>query len=143
MHGLAKVFGFFYWVGISHYLNLLLLGFLIRSGLQVLSAHPKLYWNEHCAPGSEWLRLTRKPMPSDRLWTATDEEDPFSSWVALPGGRNLGVGRHWHLFCAGFWVLNGLAYVALLFVTGEWRRLLPTSMAIVPEACRRRGRISS
>lgn len=89
MHGLAKVFGFFYWVGISHYLNLLLLGFLIRSGLQVLSAHPKLYWNQHCTPGSEWLRFTRKPMPSDRLWTATDEEDPFSSWVALPGGRNL------------------------------------------------------
>jgi methionine sulfoxide reductase catalytic subunit len=131
---LAKAFGFFNWVGISHYLNLLLLGFLIRSGLQVLSAHPKLYWNEHCAPGSEWLRLTRKQIPSDRLWTATDEEDPFSSWVALPGGRNLGVGRHWHLFCVIFWVLNGLAYVALLFVTGEWRRLLPTTTAIVPEA---------
>lgn len=134
MHLLAKAFGFFHWVGISHYLNLLLLGFLIRSGLQVLSAHPKLYWNEHCAPGSEWLRLTRKQMPSDRLWTATDEEDPFSSWVALPGGRNLGVGRHWHLFCVVFWVLNGLAYVALLFVTDEWRRLLPTSAAIFPEA---------
>ena len=119
---------------ISHYLNLLLLGFLIRSGLQVLSAHPKLYWNEHCAPGSEWLRLTRKQMPSDRLWIATDEKDSFSSWMALPGGRNLGVGRHWHLFCVAFWVLNGLVYVGLLFVTGEWRRLLPTSAAIVPEA---------
>jgi hypothetical protein len=23
------------------------LGFLIRSGFQILSAHPKLYWNEH------------------------------------------------------------------------------------------------
>jgi methionine sulfoxide reductase catalytic subunit len=77
MHLLAEAFGFFHWVGISHYLNLLLLGFLIRSGLQILSAHPKLYWNEHCTPGSEWLRLTRKRIPSGRLWTATDEEVPF------------------------------------------------------------------
>jgi sulfoxide reductase catalytic subunit YedY len=59
MHMLAQAFGFFHRVGISHYLNLLLLGFLIRSGFQILSAHPKLYWNEHCAPGSEWLRPGR------------------------------------------------------------------------------------
>jgi hypothetical protein len=59
MHLLAKVFGFFHWVGIGYYL----------------------------------VKLTRKQMPSDKLWTATDEEDPLSSWMALPGGRNLGVGR--------------------------------------------------
>ncbi len=67
---------------------------------------------------------------------ASDEEEPFSPWVALPGGRNLGVGRHWHFFCALFWMLNGFVYVVLLFGTGEWRRLVPTSWRIVPEAGR-------
>jgi sulfoxide reductase catalytic subunit YedY len=131
---LANAFGFFHWVGISHYVNLLFVGFLIRSGLQILSAHPKLYWNDACRPDSTWLKFTRKQMPADRLWTASDEEDPFSSWVALPGGRNLGVGRHWHFFCALFWMLNGFVYVALLVATGEWRRLLPASWSSFPEA---------
>jgi len=136
MQWLAKTLGFFHWVGISHYLNLLFVGFLVRSGLQILSAHPKLYWNDGCVPGSEWLKFTRKRMPADRLWTATDEEDPFSPWLALPGGRNLGIGRQWHFFCVVFWILNGLVYVALLFGTNEWRRLVPTSWSIVPDAAR-------
>jgi sulfoxide reductase catalytic subunit YedY len=136
MHVLTQVLGFFHWVGISHYVNLLFVGFLIRSGLQVLSAHPKLYWNDSCVPESAWLKLTRKQMPTDKLWTAADEEDPFSSWVALPGGKNLGIGRHWHFLCALFWMLNGFLYVALLFGTDEWRRLVPTSWSIFPDAAR-------
>jgi sulfoxide reductase catalytic subunit YedY len=136
MHILAEAFGFFHWVGISHYINLLFVGFLMRSGIQILSAHPKLYWNDACRPESTWLKFTRRQMPSDRLWTASDEEEPFSSWVALPGGKNLGVGRHWHFFCALFWMLNGFVYVALLFGTGDWRRLIPTSWSILPEAAR-------
>lgn len=136
MHWLANAFGFFHWVGISHYVNLLLVGFLIRSGLQILSAHPKLYWNDHCRPGSEWLRLTRKKLPTDKPWTASDEEDPFSSWAALPGGRNLGIGRLWHFGCVIFWILNGIVYVSLLFATDEWRRLIPTSWSVFPDAAR-------
>jgi len=121
----AEAFGFFHWIGISHYLNLLLVGFMVRSGLQILSAHPKLYWRDDCRPGSEWLRFSRKKMPTDRLWTAADEETSFPAVIALPGGKNLGMGRHWHFFCAIFWLLNGIAYVVLLFGTGEWRRLVP------------------
>ena len=60
MHILAGAFGFFHWVGISHYINLLFVGFLIRSGLQILSAHPKLYWNDACRPESAWLKFTRR-----------------------------------------------------------------------------------
>ena len=32
------------------------------------------------------------------------------------------------------WVLNGLIYVVLLFGTGQWRRIIPTSWDVVPEA---------
>lgn len=139
MHTFAKALGFFHWIGISHYLNLLLVGFLVRSGIEILSAHPKLYWNDASRPGSEWLRLSKKRMPTDRLWTGADEETAFPPWIALPGRRNLGMGRHWHFFCVIFWVLNGITYVVLLFATGEWTRLIPTSTRIFPDAVRAAG----
>jgi len=136
MRQFSEALGFFHWIGISHYLNLLLVGFMVRSGLEILSAHPKLYWEDGCRPGTEWLRFSRKKMPADRLWTGADEETSFSSIIALPGRRNLGMGRHWHFFCAIFWILNGLLYVVLLFASGEWRRLVPTSWSRFPEAVR-------
>jgi DMSO/TMAO reductase YedYZ molybdopterin-dependent catalytic subunit/thiosulfate reductase cytochrome b subunit len=134
MRFFAQAFGFFNWVGISHFINLLFISLLIRSGLEILSAHPKLYWNDDCRVGSEWLKFTRKVMPTDRLWTASDEQEPFSSWLALPGHMNLGMGRHWHFFSVIFWMLNGVVYVLLLFTIGGWRRLIPTSWSIVPAA---------
>jgi DMSO/TMAO reductase YedYZ molybdopterin-dependent catalytic subunit len=33
-----------------------------------------------------------------------------------------------------FWVGNGLVFVALLFTTGQWKRLVPTSGRVFPEA---------
>jgi sulfoxide reductase catalytic subunit YedY len=48
----ATAIGFFHWVGASHYLNLLLVGLTVRSGLEILSAHPKLYRRDHCTPGT-------------------------------------------------------------------------------------------
>ncbi|HEV7235030.1 MAG TPA: molybdopterin-dependent oxidoreductase, partial [Ktedonobacteraceae bacterium] len=50
------------------------------------------------------------------------------------GGDNLGLGRLWHFFSIIFWVLNGVIYVVLLFTTGEWSRLIPTSWSIIPNA---------
>jgi hypothetical protein len=31
---------------------------LIRSGVSILMDHPRLYWNDHCTPGNEWIRFT-------------------------------------------------------------------------------------
>lgn len=134
MDALASVIGFFSWFGISHYFNLLFVGFMIRSGIEILSAHPKLYFDDASQPGTEWLRFTRKQMPSDRLWTGADEEESFSLWIALPGHGNLGIGRHWHFLCALFWVFNGFVYITGLIYTGEWRRLIPTSWEIFSQA---------
>src|SRR6202166_3743847 len=108
----------------------------MRSGFEILSAHPRFYWNDHCTPGSEWLKFTKKQRPKDRLWTASDEETSFPSAVALPGHENLGLGRHWHFLADFAWLLTGLVYVVMLFVTPEWRRLIPTSWQIVPDAWR-------
>ncbi|HZU75849.1 MAG TPA: cytochrome b/b6 domain-containing protein, partial [Dehalococcoidia bacterium] len=126
--------GFPLWLRAAHILNVLFLSLLVRSGLEILSAHPKLYWNDDCRPGSEWLSFTRKRMPKHELWTAQDEEVAFPALVALPGGSRLGGGRHWHFLSIGAWVLTGLIYVILLFATDEWRRLIPTSWTIFPHA---------
>ena len=122
------------WLRATHFLNLLFLSLLARSGQEILSAHPKLYWNDDCTPGCEWLRLTRKRMPARNLWTSRDEEESFSSWIALPGRRNLGLGRHWHFLADAGWLLTGLLYVVMLCATPEWRRLVPTSWSILPAA---------
>jgi sulfoxide reductase catalytic subunit YedY len=127
--------GFPLWLRITHFINLLFIGLVIRSGIQILGAHPRLYFfNEGCKPGTEWIRFTRKKIPKDKLYTSMDDEIPVSSALALPGGDNLGLGRHWHFFCILFWILNGVIYVILLFATGEWVRLIPTSWTIFPHA---------
>jgi methionine sulfoxide reductase catalytic subunit len=122
------------WLRVTHFLNILFLSFLARSGLEILAAHPRLYLNDHCRPGSDWLRFTRKQPAADQLWTGKDEEVSFSPWLALPGRRNLGMGRHWHFLSVLAWIGTGLVYVVLLFTAGEWRHLLPTSWSIVPQA---------
>jgi DMSO/TMAO reductase YedYZ molybdopterin-dependent catalytic subunit/thiosulfate reductase cytochrome b subunit len=97
--------------------------------------HPRLYRSAHCTPGSEWLRLTPLKVPTDRVWTAKDDSRYISPWLALPGGRHtVGLARHWHFLSALFWVGNGVVFVILLFVSGEWRRLVPHSWRIAPEA---------
>ncbi|HEX6552943.1 MAG TPA: molybdopterin-dependent oxidoreductase [Ktedonobacteraceae bacterium] len=126
--------GFPIWIRITHYINLLFIGLLIRSGIQIAGAHPRLYWNDGCDPKKAWLNLVRKKVPTDKLYTSMDDEVPVPTWLALPGKDNLGLGRLWHFFSIIFWILNGIVYVALLFATGEWSRLIPTSWSIVPRA---------
>ncbi|WP_273842655.1 molybdopterin-dependent oxidoreductase [Rubrobacter calidifluminis] len=122
------------WIRITHLVNLILITFLIRSGMEILATHPKLYWNDDSKPGSEWSRFTRKVMPRDRLWDALDEEEDYSSLVALPGHENLGLGRHWHFISVIAWILTGVFYVLMLFVTGQYHRFVPYSWEIFPEA---------
>ncbi len=122
------------WLRLTHFINLLFIGLLIRSGIQILAAHPRLYWNDTCNPQHAWLTLTKRQMPKDRLSTSMDDEIAVSPLLAQPGGENLGLGRHWHFFSILFWILNGLIYVILLFATSEWTRLIPTSWDIVPRA---------
>jgi methionine sulfoxide reductase catalytic subunit len=175
------------WLRALHFCNLLFVTLLIRSGLEILSAHPKLYWDDDCTPASAWLKFGKgvpgtqqlAPTPqwghaaiaakaapprktaigaiaifllsalyilllafvvprgdrqSNSLWTSTDEEISLPSWLALPGHKNLGMGRHWHFLCDGGWLLTGIVYYTLLFATGEWHRLVPQSWSIVPGA---------
>jgi len=126
--------GFPLWLRLTHFFNFLFITLLIRSGIEIIGAHPKFYWSDDALPGSEWFRLTKKRIPKHQLWTSEDEIEPMSPWLALPGRNNLGLGRHWHFWAATGWLLAGLIYVILLFATPQWRRLLPTSWDIFPSA---------
>ncbi|MGH9984209.1 MAG: molybdopterin-dependent oxidoreductase [Nitrososphaeraceae archaeon] len=123
-----------FWIRFAHFINVIFITLVIRSGIEILSALPKLYWNIDARPGTEWIKFTRKKTPKDRLWISLEEEESFSSWIALPGHKNLGLGRHWHFFSVIFWLANGAAYYTLLFTSNEWPRLVPTSWSIIPEA---------
>ena len=111
-----------YWLRFAHFINLIFLTLLIRSGIEILSAMPKLYWHDHATPGTEWIKFTKKVFPPDikeRIWISLEEEESFSSWIALPGHKNLGIGRFWHFFSIIFWIANGAAYYILLFTSDE------------------------
>jgi len=122
------------WVGIQHFFNLFLLIFIIRSGLQILSDHPRLYWTRHSTPGKDWFRI-QKPVPSDPLWTAKQDSISLPRQVGLPGLRHsIGLARWWHLGTDSLWLLNGLVFYVLLLATGQWRRVVPTTWVVFPNA---------
>lgn len=123
-----------YFVIATHVFNFFLLVMVVRAGLQILADHPRLYTQIHCTPGREWLRF-RGPVPTDRVWTSKDDAITLTPLVGLPGGRHtIGVARHWHFLADILFVLNGVVYVVLIFVTGYWHKIVPTSTSIVPRA---------
>jgi DMSO/TMAO reductase YedYZ molybdopterin-dependent catalytic subunit/thiosulfate reductase cytochrome b subunit len=126
--------GFPLGIRLTHAFNIVFLTLLIRSGIEILGGHPMLYFNDHCRPGSEWIRFTSKRMFRNRRWTAEDEKQPYTPWLALPGRDNLGLGRFWHFVAVVGWLLTGLAYLLVLVTSAQWQRLIPTSWTVFPEA---------
>ena len=120
---------------ITHFINLFCILLLIRSGLHILADHPLLYWTDHTRRDNYWLKFGKKKMPADKLWTAHDEAEHIGHW-ALPGGahKEFGMARNWHFAAAILWIVTGLVYWVYLFTTGSWRRLIPTSWSVFPDA---------
>jgi methionine sulfoxide reductase catalytic subunit len=122
------------WARWQHFFNLFFMIFILRTGLQILSDHPRLYWTRHCTPGRDWFRI-QKPVPTDPLWTAKQDSISLPGQVGLPGLRHsIGLARWWHLGMDVLWLLNGLIFYVLLFSTSQWKRLVPTSWNVFPNA---------
>lgn len=131
----VSVKGFPMWLIFCHWINFFFLVILIRSGLSILFDHPRLYFNEGCEPGSEWLKFTPITVPKDRLWTAKDDARYISPLIGLPGYRHtVGIARGWHFIHVPFFVLNGIIFVVYLFTTDQWLRIVPTSCQIIPDS---------
>ncbi len=130
----AATVGFPAWVDLQHFFNLFFMIFIIRAGVQILSDHPRLYWTRHSTPGRDWFRIQR-PVPEDPLWTAKQDSISLPGQVGLPGLRHsIGLARWWHLGVDALWLLNGVVFYVLLFATGRWQRLVPTSWNVFPNA---------
>lgn len=134
--------GFPWWLRWQHFFNLVFLMFIIRSGLQILADHPRLYLDPGCRPGKEWLRM-RGPVPADRLdpddpervWTAKADSVSLPRWLGIPGFRHsIGLARWWHFGFDLLWIVNGALFLVLLFVSGQWARMVPRSLDVFPNA---------
>jgi thiosulfate reductase cytochrome b subunit len=99
-------------VRILHWINVVALCVLLMSGLQIFNAHPVLNWGKSSYTGAaDFLALTHG----------------FPSWMTLPGGQWLAMGRRWHLFFAWVFVVNGLVYVGYTIASRHLQRdLAPT-----------------
>ncbi|MGR2753329.1 cytochrome b/b6 domain-containing protein [Agromyces arachidis] len=95
------------WLGWQHFLNAFFLVLLVKTGLELRSKRrPPGFWTRD---NTRWPRTQRSP-------------------------RRLGIWLWFHLWLDALWVLTGVAYVVLLFATGQWLRIVPTDWAVVPNA---------
>jgi len=123
------------WVRYCHFFNFFFVMLLIRSGLSILVDHPRLYFNDHCTPGSEWMRFTQLKVPHGRIWTAKDDARYLSPLIATPGYRHtIGIARVWHFINVHGFLITGIFFIFMLFDTEQWRRLVPTSPLVLLQA---------
>jgi thiosulfate reductase cytochrome b subunit len=92
------------WLGWQHFLNAFFLLLIIRTGLDIRS---------------------KKRPPA--FWT------PRRGWFGV-APRRVGINVWFHISLDTLWVLNGVLYIVLLFVTGQWMRIVPTNWDVVPNA---------
>lgn len=122
------------WVIVTHAANFFFMVMIVRAGWQILADHPRLYLKVHSTPEKEWLRF-RGPVPQDRVWTAKDDAIMLSPLFGMPGGRHtIGVARHWHFIFDILFVLNGVVFIVLTFVTEHYLKLVPRQASILPAA---------
>ncbi len=150
--------GYPLWLRLQHFLNLLFMAFIIRSGIQILADHPRLYWNRGCTPETDWFRFQHSVpkdrvwrskdgglardvrtvdllVPIDQVWTAKSDSVTIPQWLGIPGIRHtVGLARWWHFSINLLWVLNGAAFYGLLFATDQWHRLVPMTWTVFPNA---------
>ena len=99
--------GFPAWLAWQHFLNAFLILFVIRSGWMIRTTkRPAAYWTRNNTG------LLRTKNPPER--------------ISL---------NHWfHISVDVLWLLNGIVFYILIFVTGQWMRIVPISWDAFPNA---------
>jgi thiosulfate reductase cytochrome b subunit len=118
-------------VRVMHWVNVVCMTILLGSGLNIFNAHPMLYWGHDSVTGTPWLSIRGANTPKGPVGTtrvgSTDfvttgvlgvskvngqvTARGFPSWATIPGPQWLAMARHWHLFFAWLFVVNGVLYV--------------------------------
>jgi thiosulfate reductase cytochrome b subunit len=140
---------------LTHWLNVLCLSVLLMSGLQILNAHPALYWGQYGANDDHAFIEFSATQAGDAI-TGHTRVGPITltttgvlgasagpdgalqarglpAWATLPSYQDLATGRRWHFFFAWLFVINGLVYVGSGLLSGHFRRdLLPSRAELRP-----------
>ena len=99
--------GFPAWLGWQHFLNTFFIVLIMRSGWMMrTTTRPKASWTRN----NKGLIRTKNPPTKISL----------DVWI--------------HLSLDALWVLNGTVLYVLIFSTGQWLRLVPTSWDVFPNA---------
>lgn len=92
------------WLNVTHFLNILFLMLIIRTALSIRS---------------------KKRPPAFVT--------PRRGLLGQPP-RRIGINVWLHNTVDLLWMLNGVIYIALLFATGQWVRIVPTTWDVIPNA---------
>jgi thiosulfate reductase cytochrome b subunit len=67
--------------------------------------------------------------------TSRAEKNPPALWTSRRNRRRRMSLVVWlHLALDVLWIANGVVYIVLLFATGQWMRIVPTSWDVIPNA---------
>jgi thiosulfate reductase cytochrome b subunit len=92
---------------VQHFLNSFLILFVIRTGWQIRTGgRPSAFWTRN---NTGLVRTANPPI-------------------------RIGLPTWFHLTLNSAWVPNGLVFYVLIFVSGEWKRLVPVNWDVVPHA---------
>lgn len=99
--------GFPAWLSWQHFLNAFFIVLLIRSGMLIrYTKRPQAYWTRH----------NKRPLKTK----AQPKRHTINHWL--------------HFAIDWLWIVNGVVFVVLLFVSGQWVRVVPTSWDVFPHA---------
>lgn len=96
------------WIGWQHFLNMFFMVLLVRTGLQVR--------HEKKAPAY----FTPEPGSFFSPRGATPKKVSLSQWL--------------HQSLDVLWMINGVVFFVVLAATGQWMRIVPTSLDVFPNA---------
>jgi thiosulfate reductase cytochrome b subunit len=69
-------------------------------------------------------------------WQVRTQKRPPASWTPRwrKDGRKISLTLWAHQSLDLLWLINGVLFIVLLFATGQWMRIVPTSWEVVPNA---------
>ncbi|MDR7084210.1 thiosulfate reductase cytochrome b subunit [Arthrobacter ginsengisoli] len=62
------------------------------------------------------------------------QQKPPAFWTPKGGGKKISINLWLHQSLDILWLANGLIFVVLLFASGHWMRIVPTSWEVFPNA---------
>lgn len=62
------------------------------------------------------------------------QQKPPAFWTPKRGGKKISINLWLHQSLDVLWLVNGLIFVVLLFASGHWMRIVPTSWEVFPNA---------